>query len=87
MQMVAGGYGVTLDLPQIARRVARRDGRVKFLRMTKFVKTRPPAASASVPPHLAAQRGILKRWRRTVHASMGIAARADEKRKLADRWG
>lgn len=32
MQMVAGGYGVTL-LPQIAADVERRDGRVKFLRL------------------------------------------------------
>jgi LysR family hydrogen peroxide-inducible transcriptional activator len=32
MQMVAGGYGVTL-IPQIAADVERRDGRVKFLRL------------------------------------------------------
>jgi LysR family hydrogen peroxide-inducible transcriptional activator len=32
MQMVAGGYGVTL-IPQIAAEVERRDGRVKFLRL------------------------------------------------------
>ena len=32
MQMVAGGYGVTL-IPQIAAGVERRDGRVKFLRL------------------------------------------------------
>jgi LysR family hydrogen peroxide-inducible transcriptional activator len=34
MQMVAGGYGVTL-IPQIAADVERRDGRVKFLRLKK----------------------------------------------------
>jgi len=34
MQMVAGGYGVTL-IPQIAADVERRDGRVKFLRLEK----------------------------------------------------
>ena len=34
MQMVAGGYGVTL-LPQIAADVERRDDRVKFLRLEK----------------------------------------------------
>ena len=34
MQMVAGGYGVTL-IPQIAAEVERRDGRVKFLRLEK----------------------------------------------------
>jgi LysR family hydrogen peroxide-inducible transcriptional activator len=32
MQMVAGGYGITL-IPQIAAEVERRDGRVKFLRL------------------------------------------------------
>jgi LysR family hydrogen peroxide-inducible transcriptional activator len=32
MQMVAGGYGVTL-IPQIAADVERRDDRVKFLRL------------------------------------------------------
>ena len=32
MQMVAGGYGVTL-IPQIAADVERRDERVKFLRL------------------------------------------------------
>jgi LysR family transcriptional regulator, hydrogen peroxide-inducible genes activator len=32
IQMVAGGYGVTL-IPQIAADVERRDGRVKFLRL------------------------------------------------------
>ena len=32
MQMVAGGYGVTL-IPQIAADVERRDQRVKFLRL------------------------------------------------------
>ena len=32
MQMVAGGYGVTL-IPQIAADVERRDARVKFLRL------------------------------------------------------
>jgi len=34
MQMVAGGYGVTL-IPQIAADVERRDDRVKLLRLEK----------------------------------------------------
>ncbi len=55
MQMVAGGYGVTL-IPQIAADVERRDDRVKFLRLKNPAAR--PQHRPRVPPHLAAQGGF-----------------------------
>ena len=55
MQMVAGGYGVTL-IPQIAADVERRDERVKFLRLENPQPGR--THRPGVPPHLAAQGGF-----------------------------
>ena len=49
MQMVAGGYGVTL-IPQIAADVERRDDRVKLLRLWQRIKSGADNLRLSYPP-------------------------------------
>jgi LysR family hydrogen peroxide-inducible transcriptional activator len=57
IQMVAGGYGVTL-IPQIAADVERRDIRVKFLRLKN--PEPGPLDRSGVPSHLARASGFCR---------------------------
>jgi LysR family hydrogen peroxide-inducible transcriptional activator len=84
MQMVAGGYGVTL-IPQIAADVERRDDRVKFLRLQN---PQPGRSIGLAFRRTSPRKADFAALGEVVKQGMGVAVAAVEtKAKVNKKWG